>query len=91
MVLVLQHSIKQRSLQGSSELNSPIFGSLCIFCVCFHSPVYLVCLFVYCRGHAETSSLLDTWRIINLMRVLGAVLGWVLVSAQPSDECTAGE
>ncbi|RMX60153.1 hypothetical protein pdam_00010103 [Pocillopora damicornis] len=40
-------------------------------------------------GHAETSSLLDTWRIINLMRVLGAVLGWVLVSAQPSDECTA--
>lgn len=23
------------------------------------------------------------------MRVLGAVLGWVLVSAQPSDECTA--
>lgn len=40
-------------------------------------------------GDAETSSLLDTWRIINLMRVLGAVLGWVLVSAQPSDECTA--
>ena len=46
VVLVLQHSIKQRSLQGSSEINSPIFGSWCIFCVCFHSTVYLVCLFV---------------------------------------------
>lgn len=37
----------------------------------------------------ETSSLLDTWRIINLMRVLGAVLGWVLVAVQPTKDYTA--
>ncbi|XP_020630126.1 transmembrane protein 237A-like isoform X1 [Orbicella faveolata] len=40
-------------------------------------------------GDAETSSLLETWRIINLMRVLGAVLGWVLVSVQPTKDYTA--
>lgn len=38
---------------------------------------------------AETSSLLETWRIINLMRVLGAVLGWVLVAVQPTKDYTA--
>lgn len=38
---------------------------------------------------AETASLLDTWRIINLMRVLGAVLGWVLVAVQPTKDYTA--
>lgn len=48
----------------------------------------LFCLFVF-RGDAETSSLLETWRIINLMRVLGAVLGWVLVSVQPTKDYTA--
>lgn len=50
--------------------------------------VEFVCLFVL-RGDAETSSLLETWRIINLMRVLGAVLGWVLVSVQPTKDYTA--
>ena len=44
------------------------------------------------RVNGETSSLLDTWRIINLMRVLGAVLGWVLVAAvQPNKDFTARE
>lgn len=38
---------------------------------------------------AETSSLLDTWRIINLMRGLGAFLGWVLVALQPTKDYTA--
>lgn len=45
------------------------------------------------HGHlwndTETSSLLDTWRIINLMRVLGAVLGWILVALQPTKDYTA--
>lgn len=45
------------------------------------------------HGHlwndSETSSLLDTWRIINLMRVLGAVLGWILVALQPTKDYTA--
>ena len=49
-----------------------------------------VCLFVLqCRDDAETSSLLDTWRIINLMRGLGAFLGWVLVALQPTKDYTA--
>ena len=45
-------------------------------------------MFVF-RGDADSSSLLETWRIINLMRVLGAVLGWVLVSVQPTKDYTA--
>lgn len=40
-------------------------------------------------ANSETTSLLDTWRIINLMRALGAVLGWVLVAAQPTKDYTA--
>ncbi|XP_032241891.1 transmembrane protein 237 [Nematostella vectensis] len=40
-------------------------------------------------GSKETTSLLDTWRIINLMRVLGAALGWVLVALQPTKDYTA--
>ena len=49
-----------------------------------------ICLCI-CRDDTETSSLLDTWRIINLMRVLGAVLGWVLVAVQPTKDYTARE
>jgi hypothetical protein len=41
------------------------------------------------RETEETTSLLETWRIINLMRVLGAVLGWVLVAVQPTKDYTA--
>jgi len=65
----------------------------CSFFILF---LFLVCWLVYlfvrsfiCRGGAETSSLLETWRIINLMRVLGAVLGWVLVAVQPTKDYTA--
>ncbi|XP_031558406.1 transmembrane protein 237A-like [Actinia tenebrosa] len=37
----------------------------------------------------ETTSLLETWRIINLMRVLGAIMGWILVALQPTKDYTA--
>lgn len=39
--------------------------------------------------NAEKVDLIDDWKIINLMRVLGSVLGWILLAIQPSKDYMA--
>lgn len=41
--------------------------------------------------NAEKVDLIDDWKIINLMRVLGSVLGWILLAIQPSKDYMAGK
>ena len=38
----------------------------------------------------ESTEEISTWKIINLMRVIGAVVGWVMVAMAPDDDQTAG-
>lgn len=33
---------------------------------------------------------LNTWKVINLLRVIGAVLGWIMVAMAPVEDQTAG-
>ena len=33
---------------------------------------------------------LGTWKIINLMRVIGSVIGWFMVAIAPDDDQTSG-
>jgi len=37
----------------------------------------------------ESTEEISTWKIINLMRVIGAVVGWVMVAMAPDDDQTA--
>lgn len=36
-----------------------------------------------------TTDEIDTWKIINLMRVIGSFLGWIMVAMAPDDDQTA--
>ena len=40
-----------------------------------------------CRESTEEVS---TWKVINLMRVIGAFIGWIMVAMAPEDDQTAG-
>ena len=36
--------------------------------------------------HRSSTAQLSTWLIINLLRVIGAILGWLFVSLSPMDD-----
>ena len=35
------------------------------------------------NNEKDKESLVDDWKIVNLMRVIGAILGWILLVCQP--------
>ena len=55
---------------------------------------YLICPITIYHPREDTVMItqqLNIWRIINLIRAIGAVLGWLVLSFAPTTDFTSGK
>ena len=43
------------------------------------------------ENEKDKEGLVDDWKIVNLMRVIGAILGWMLLAWQPGKDHSDGK
>ena len=101
VLLILEEVTKLKlTCPRLTSLSLALVGNLLLVAVfIFHMEYYLITkpkmsllrlvifFFVLFR---ESTEEISTWKIINLMRVIGAVVGWVMVAMAPDDDQTAG-